>query len=91
MPKAIEAKYLMGLTITVLAEKKIKGADGEEIRRVPVERELTPEDVLDWKDKGDAVTIVAADGTKHIVSKRGGEEKDPDDKKGKEPDGKKGK
>ena len=64
MAKAIEAKFLKGLTITVLQKKKIRGEDGEEIRKVPVERDLTPEDVLDWKDTGDAVVIVTADGQK---------------------------
>jgi len=83
MAKAIEAKFLKGLTITVLQKKKIKGEDGDEVRKVLVKRDLTPDDVLDWKDKGDAVVIVTADGQKHVVAKRGGDEKDPDGKKGK--------
>lgn len=84
MAKAIEAKFLVGLMIAVLVEKKIKGEKGEEVRKVPVERELTPDDVLDWKDKGDAIVIVAADGQKHVVSKRASAPGDPDGGKGKD-------
>ena len=33
-------------------------------------RQATPEDVLDWTEKGDSVAIVTRDGEKHSVAKK---------------------
>ena len=65
----------------LLAGLKFKSSEkGEEGGYVPTKRPLTPADVLDWKDNGASVTIVAADGQKHIVDKKskpeGGEGKE---------------
>lgn len=67
--KQIDAKYLKGLKFRT-SEEKVVTEDGRKVKKyVPVERDLTPDDVLDWKDYGDDVVIVTADGQKHVVSK----------------------
>lgn len=67
----IDKKYLAGLTFK--GSKPAKGEEGKvEHRRF--ERALKPDDVLDWKDKGDTVVIVAADGRKHTVEKKAAKE-----------------
>jgi hypothetical protein len=55
--EAIDKKYLAGLKFRT-------AKDGE-----PVKRNLTPADVLDWKDKGGTVVIVTGDGQKYTVDK----------------------
>jgi hypothetical protein len=69
MAKPIDKKYLAGLTFRTSKEKKVKGENGTKVQHVPEERDLTPEDVLDWKDTGTAVVIVTADGCKYTVEK----------------------
>lgn len=69
MAKPIDKKFLAGLTFRTSKAKKVQGEDGAKVQHVPVERELAPEDVLDWLDTGAAVVIVAADGRKHTVAK----------------------
>lgn len=78
MAKAIDEKYLKGLKFSSSEGKKVKGENGDKIKHTPVERDLKPADVLDWKDNGESVTIVTADGRKHVVGKSG------KDKEGKE-------
>jgi urease accessory protein UreE len=70
MAKPIDKKYLAGLTFRSSKAKKVTGEDGTKVQHVPVERELTAEDVLDWKDTGAAVVIVTADGQKYTVEKK---------------------
>lgn len=67
MSEAINTQYLEGLTfLSAEREQTEEGA-----RNIPTERELTPEDVLAWADRGDSVVIVAKDGRKHEVFKEG--------------------
>lgn len=65
MAKPIDEKYLAGLVFKSSKQKKTD----EGTANVPTERPLTQADVLDWKDNGPTVTIVTADGQKHLVSK----------------------
>lgn len=77
MAEVIKAAYLKGLTFTTSEPRKAKGEDGREgIKHVPVERALKPEDVLDWKDCGDRVVMVTADGQKTTVLKKDDPKKD---------------
>lgn len=66
MAEQIDAKWLKGLTYRTSERKQPKG---EAARNVPVERKLRPSDVLAWEDRGDAIVLVAADGSKHSVDK----------------------
>lgn len=65
----LDPKYLKGLTFTTSQAKKIKGEDGEKTKWTPVERDLTLDDVLDWNETDDSVTLVTADGKKYVVKK----------------------
>ena len=77
----INAKFLRGLTYKTSEAKKSKDDNGKEKTAfIPVERALKPEDVLDWKDRGDAVVIVAKDGRKYRVETDAGDA--PKGKKG---------
>ena len=67
MAEQIDKKYLAGLKFKSSKKDKESGAF------VPTERALQPADVLDWKDKGDTVVIVTADGKKHTVNKKAAE------------------
>ncbi|MEA5113027.1 MAG: hypothetical protein VB050_03285 [Geobacteraceae bacterium] len=62
----IDPKWLKGLVYRTTTVQK--GEQGEK-RIVPVVRDLAPDDVLDWADKGDVIVIVTADGKKHQVEK----------------------
>lgn len=67
----IDAKLLEGLTFTG-SEGKTAEKDGRKVKKnIPFERPLAPEDVLDFKEVGDTVVIVAKDGRKHTVKKNG--------------------
>ncbi len=68
----IDAKYLEGLKFRGAEIKKVKTDAGDKEKSVPFERDLTADDVLDWKDKGDSVVIVTADGQKHTVARKKG-------------------
>lgn len=63
----IDAKYLKGLKFTSSVKKQVPG---EAVKHHLVERRLGPADVLDWKDDGETLVIVAADGRKYIVDKK---------------------
>lgn len=65
MAEAIDKKLLEGLVYKSSKPKKTE----EGTVHVPTERPLQPGDVLDWKDNGNTVTIVAGDGQKHVVKK----------------------
>lgn len=65
MKEKIDKKYLAGL----------KYRDSvPHVEYTPRERDLTPDDVLDWLDKGDCVVVVTADGQKYTVPKQSREE-----------------
>ena len=65
MAEAIDKKYLEGL---VFKSSKAKKGDNGTVH-TPTERPLTPADVLDWRDNGKELVIVAADGQKYRVAK----------------------
>ncbi|WP_028318955.1 hypothetical protein [Desulfobulbus elongatus] len=67
-------QYLAGLTLRT--SERLEGENGR--RWVPVERPLTPADVLAVSDLGDTVVIVAADGRKHVIAKATAPPDDPD-------------
>jgi len=66
MKEAIDKKHLAGLKFK--SSKKVKTDDG--VKHQAFERALQPTDVLAWSDQGATVTIVAADGQKHVVEKK---------------------
>lgn len=69
--KKIDKKYLAGLVYRFADRIEEEGDDNRRtVRNVPTERELTPDDVLDWRDTGTAVIIVTADGRKITVEKK---------------------
>jgi len=70
MAEQIDGKWLKGLLFRTSERKQPKG---EAARHVPVERKLRPSDVLDWRDTGETLVIVTADGRKHIVDKKAAE------------------
>lgn len=61
----IPPEYLTGL---VFRSSRLKKTDDGKAN-IPTERPLAPCDVLSWKDDGDTVTIITADGQKHTVDK----------------------
>lgn len=61
----IPPEYLTGL---VFRSSRLKKTDDGKAN-IPTERPLAPSDVLNWKDDGDTVTIITADGQKHTVDK----------------------
>jgi len=66
----IEGKYLKGLKFKTAEAKREQDENGrKKVKHFPVERPLKAEDVLDWKDLGATVVIVAGDGRKHRVEK----------------------
>jgi len=66
--KKIESKHLKGLTFRYSEGKKVKTEGGpDRIEYTAKERDLTPLDVLSWKDNGNEISLVAADGRKHVI------------------------
>ncbi len=64
-----QKKWLEGLTFRS-SEPKVVEKDGRKMKTyVAVEREMTEADVLSWKDYGQHVVIVTADGQKVTVEK----------------------
>jgi hypothetical protein len=61
--KPIDAKYLAGLKYRTSKPGEVGG------KPVPVERDLTPKDVIGWSGTETTITIVTADGQKHLVGK----------------------
>ncbi|MCE5265723.1 MAG: hypothetical protein LLG97_19615 [Deltaproteobacteria bacterium] len=71
----IDGKLLKGLKFRTAEEKVVQDENGGKKKKYfPIERQLKPEDVLSWKDLGDAVSIVAGDGQKHRVEKEPAED-----------------
>lgn len=64
-PIPLDPKWLLGLTFRSSVPKK--GDKGT--TNVPIERPLSPKDVLSWSVRGDTVTLVTADGLKHTVDR----------------------
>ena len=65
-----EPKWLKGLKYRSAETKTVTGESGRPTRKcTPTERALREKDVLDWKDNGDHVMIVTADGRKYKVEK----------------------
>lgn len=68
--KKIDKKWLNGLDFRNTKMEKVKGDDGKPKQvRTRVVVPLTEDNVLDWKEYGNEVVIVAADGRKHRVKK----------------------
>lgn len=65
---SIDGKYLKGLKFKFADRKKVKVEGGpDRIEYTPKVRPLLPSDVLSWKVRGNELTLVAADGQKHVV------------------------
>lgn len=71
----IDTKWLKGLTFRTSESRTVREDGQTVVRHFPVERALKPENVLDFKEYGTEIIIVAADGQKHRVVKK--EEKNP--------------
>lgn len=69
MPERIDAKHLKGLRYRTSEGRKVNEDGRDIVKHVSTERPLKPEDVLDWRDTGDDIVLVAADGQKHTVVK----------------------
>ena len=66
----IDKKYLKDLTFSSSRTREKEGKDGKKIiQHLPTERALQPEDVLSWKDYGETIVMVTADGHKYTVEK----------------------
>jgi len=73
----IDAKYLKGLKYRG-ANEKIVEEDGRKKRKyIPYERDLMPDDVMSFNDKGAEVVIATKDGKKYKVSKKSEAEAKP--------------
>lgn len=74
-PKAkgepVPAKYLKGLSYNGAKHEEVfdKKLGKKKMVHTPFERPLAPGDVMDWKDNGEVIVIVAKDGKKHEVNK----------------------
>lgn len=71
----LDAKWLTGLVFktSALHEEREGGKkDGRVISKEwrKIDRPLTVSDILDWRDNGDSVVIVAGDGRKYAVAKK---------------------
>lgn len=68
--KGLNPDWLKGLVFTGANKEEAKKEDGRKrIQYTPFKRPLTEADIVDWRDKGDSVVIVAADGKKYTVKK----------------------
>lgn len=75
MAERIDAKYLKGLKFRSSEGKQVMDDGREVIRYTAAERNMKPDDVLDWRDTGSDIILVTADGQKVTVSKEKREEK----------------
>jgi len=73
--KQIDPKLLAGLKFHDAEQKEVMEDGRKKMVSVQTARELTPDDVLDWVDKGDAISFVTADGQKYLVEKKAAEKK----------------
>ena len=67
--KLIDPKHLVGLKFNFSAPKTVVKDGEKKIEYEVRERNLRPDDILDWKDYGDRVVFVTADGRKITVAK----------------------
>jgi hypothetical protein len=67
--KGFDVKWLKGIMFATSEAKKVKKDGRETIRHIPVERQATADDVLNWRVDGDQVVIVTKDGRKYRVDK----------------------
>jgi len=74
MAERIDAKLLKGLRYRTSEGKRVNEDGRNVMKYAPVERPMRQEDVLDWKDNGQTVTMVTADGQKLTVEKPTGKE-----------------
>lgn len=65
----IDPKYLAGLKYRTSEARKGGPGDDDSTIHVPVERDLTPADVLDWVVVNDQVNFITADGKSVTVPK----------------------
>jgi hypothetical protein len=65
----IDKKYLKGMQYRTSRPRKGSADEGDATIHEPVIRDLTPEDVLDWADRGDKVVFVTGDGQTYEVAK----------------------
>ena len=69
MPEKIDPKYLEGLKHQYSECREVV-EDGRKVTKyAQKERDMKPEDVLAWKDKGAEVVLVTGDGRKIRISK----------------------
>jgi hypothetical protein len=80
MAEPINKKYLSGLKYRTNQVKN--SAEGKIF--VPVERKLTPGDVLDWREEGSELIIVTGDGRKYRVERKPAAEDQDESGKGEE-------
>jgi hypothetical protein len=79
----IDAKLLQGPALCLTTGKTVKSItitggtteivekNGRKVRKsTPWERQATPDDVLSWADRGDAIVIVTTNGYKFVVDKK---------------------
>lgn len=74
MAEKIDWKLLKGLKYKTSEGKRVNEDGRNVMKYAPVERPMRPEDVLSWKDNGQTVTMVTADGQKLTVEKPTGKE-----------------
>lgn len=67
----IDPRFLKGLKFHGSEGKEIEENGRRKMAYHPIERDVIPDDVLDWKDYGDKVVVVIADGRKYDVPKKG--------------------
>jgi hypothetical protein len=66
----IDVELLHGLVFRTSQGKQERAEDGRlKTRYIPVERPLTPDDILAEKDLGDQTVIVTKDGRKYTIPK----------------------
>lgn len=65
----IDPKHLKGLKFRYSEGKQVVEDGRKVVRYAAAERPLKPEDVLDWKDTGEQIVLVTADGRKVTVDK----------------------
>lgn len=70
MAEKIDPKYLKGLKFRFSEPKEVIEEGRTITRYFPQERAFKQEDVLSWKDNGDNIILVTADGRKVTVSKK---------------------
>lgn len=65
-----DKKWLEGLKFKT-SEEKIVEEEGRKVKKfIPKERPLKESDILGWKDNGNSIVLVTADGQKVSVNKK---------------------